>query len=75
MCNINYHLEHHLFPAVPWYNLPKLHRLLEPEYRRAGASSYRSYSAFFYDSIKAGWAGNLPNGRLIPAETRHAIGC
>ena len=23
--NINYHLEHHLFPGVPFYNLPKLH--------------------------------------------------
>ena len=27
-CNVGYHLEHHLFPSVPFYNLPKLHRLL-----------------------------------------------
>lgn len=27
-CNVNYHLEHHLFPSVPFYNLPKLHSLL-----------------------------------------------
>jgi fatty acid desaturase len=26
--NFNYHLEHHVFPFVPWYNLPKLHRHL-----------------------------------------------
>ncbi|MEO0688495.1 MAG: fatty acid desaturase family protein, partial [Cyanobacteria bacterium J06649_11] len=25
---VNYHLEHHLYPGVPFYNLPKLHRLL-----------------------------------------------
>ncbi len=25
---VNYHLEHHLFPGVPAYNLPKLHQLL-----------------------------------------------
>jgi len=75
MCNINYHLEHHLFPAVPWYNLPKLHRLLQEEYRRAGASSYSSYTAFFSDFIKTAWAGTIPNGRLIPEETRHALGC
>jgi fatty acid desaturase len=25
---INYHFEHHLFPAVPHYNLGRLHRLL-----------------------------------------------
>ena len=26
--NVGYHLEHHLYPAVPYYNLPKLHDLL-----------------------------------------------
>jgi fatty acid desaturase len=27
--HVNYHLEHHLYPAVPHYNLPTLHRLLQ----------------------------------------------
>jgi len=27
--NVNYHIEHHLFTFVPWYNLPKVHRLLK----------------------------------------------
>ena len=26
--NVGYHLEHHLYPGVPYYNLPKLHQLL-----------------------------------------------
>ena len=26
--NINYHIDHHLFPSVPYYNLPKLHQIL-----------------------------------------------
>lgn len=26
--NIHYHLEHHWYPGVPWYNLPKLHAAL-----------------------------------------------
>lgn len=26
--NVGYHLEHHLYPGVPFYNLPKLHELL-----------------------------------------------
>lgn len=26
--HVGYHLEHHLYPAVPFYNLPKLHQLL-----------------------------------------------
>ena len=29
--NINYHLDHHLFPAVPYYKLPELHKLLMTE--------------------------------------------
>ncbi len=33
---VNYHLDHHLFPGVPFYNLPRLHQRLlqEPIYRR-----------------------------------------
>jgi fatty acid desaturase len=27
--HVNYHLEHHLYPAVPHYHLPCLHRLLQ----------------------------------------------
>ena len=29
--NMNFHAEHHMYSAVPFYNLPKLHRLLEPD--------------------------------------------
>lgn len=33
--NINYHLEHHLYPGVPFYNLPALQKLLltDPGYK------------------------------------------
>jgi fatty acid desaturase len=27
--NITYHLEHHLYPRVPFFKLPAVHRLLE----------------------------------------------
>ena len=32
--NVGYHLEHHLYPGVPFYHLPKLHKMLmeQPEY-------------------------------------------
>jgi fatty acid desaturase len=30
LLNENYHLEHHLFPEVPSYNLPRLRALLQP---------------------------------------------
>ena len=34
--NINFelHIEHHLYPAIPWYNLPALHRLCCPSTKR-----------------------------------------
>ncbi|MDJ0614813.1 MAG: fatty acid desaturase family protein [Rhizobiaceae bacterium] len=43
--NVNYHSEHHLYPGVPFYNLPALHkRLMEnPDYRNA-AHITRGYS-------------------------------
>ena len=30
--NMNYHIEHHMFAAVPFYNLPKLHGLVAPDF-------------------------------------------
>ena len=29
--NVSYHLEHHLYPGVPFYNLPALHQMLMEE--------------------------------------------
>ncbi len=57
--NLNYHLEHHLFPGVPWYNLPKVHRVLLDDYEAAGASIYRSYTRFLFDAFRSGIHGNL----------------
>ena len=58
--NLNYHLEHHLFPGVPWYNLPKVHRILRDDYAAAGASIYRSYTRFLFDAFRAGVHGVVP---------------
>jgi len=38
----NFHLEHHYFPGVPFYNLPRLQRLLMPFYEKRGIVA-RSY--------------------------------
>jgi MocE subfamily Rieske [2Fe-2S] domain protein len=29
--NMGYHVEHHMFPMVPYYNLPKLHQLVKAD--------------------------------------------
>jgi fatty acid desaturase len=73
MNNLNYHLDHHLFPGVPWYNLPKLHALLREEYVAAGSSIYPSYTAFLIDFLKVTWSGYVPDVRLIPAHLREDV--
>lgn len=35
--HVNHHVEHHLYPAVPHYHLPQLHRLLQARGALAGA--------------------------------------
>ena len=29
---MNFHIEHHMFAAVPFYNLPRLHRLVAADF-------------------------------------------
>lgn len=52
--NINYHIGHHSYPGVPWYNLQKLHALMLPEITRVGASIERSYFAIFLHALRHG---------------------
>ena len=64
LTNSNYHLEHHLVPGMPWYNLPKLHTLMEEEYIKAGAFNYKTYWQFMWDAVRIGVHGLAPE--LVP---------
>ncbi|HSP13281.1 MAG TPA: fatty acid desaturase [Thermoanaerobaculia bacterium] len=44
----NYHLEHHYFPGVPFYNLPKLQKLLMPFYAKRGIAAH-SYGELVWE--------------------------
>jgi fatty acid desaturase len=44
----NYHIEHHYFPRVPFYNLAALHRELKPIFERH-PMRVRSYGGLLYD--------------------------
>jgi fatty acid desaturase len=42
--NVNYHIEHHFFPSVPFFRLPHLHELLQSNAEFAGTAYItRSY--------------------------------
>jgi len=62
MCNENYHLEHHLFPRVPWYNLGRLHDLLHDQLEQRGAPFIRSYWSFVVEFAVGSWSRS-PWGR------------
>ncbi len=48
--NVHYHHEHHIFPNIPWYNLPELNRLVSDNVIKVNTSKvYRNgyFSAAF----------------------------
>ncbi|MEJ7730862.1 MAG: fatty acid desaturase [Polyangiaceae bacterium] len=51
---LNYHLDHHLFPRVPGYNLPALHRRIRPVLLERGAPIYDGYLAVMVAALRAG---------------------
>jgi fatty acid desaturase len=63
LLNENYHLEHHLFPEVPSYNLPRLHTLLRT--RLPHTVEARSYSRFL-----AGFVARFLHGDESPMGIR-----
>jgi fatty acid desaturase len=63
--NINYHIGHHVYPGVPWYNLQKLHAAMAPEIARRGAVVDHSYLAVFWHACLRG-----PESRARNAQAR-----
>lgn len=52
--NINWHIGHHIYPRVPWYNLVELHELLRKDIEAQGGIVDRSYIAVFIDALRRG---------------------
>lgn len=51
---LNYHLDHHLFPRVPGYNLPALHARIRPALEARGAPLYDGYAKVMIAALLAG---------------------
>ena len=41
--NMNYHVEHHMFPMVPFHQLPKLHETIKHDLPRPNTSVFEAY--------------------------------
>ncbi len=41
--NMNYHVEHHMFPMVPYYRLPELHEVCKADYPMPNRSFWDGY--------------------------------
>ena len=46
--NMNYHVEHHIFPTVPYYNLPALHREIKAYLPPPRPSMFAAYREVFH---------------------------
>lgn len=41
--NMNYHIEHHMYPMVPYHKLPQLHELLKDDFPATSTSMWQAY--------------------------------
>jgi len=70
--NINYHIGHHVYPAVPWYNLQKLHAALLPEIARTRAVVDPSYFGVFLKACCRGPESVERNAEILSHRAKRA---
>ncbi len=49
--NVNYHIEHHLYVGIPFYNLPKAHQLLHARGALPKKNLYRNYNEILKELV------------------------
>ena len=64
--NMHYHIEHHMFPMVPYYNLPELHEILKPQLPKPYRSILEVYREMIPDLIKQGKDPDFYTKRELP---------
>jgi len=60
--NMNYHMEHHMFPMVPYYNLPTLHEEIKHDCPAAAPS----FMAAIRETLYALWKERKDPSYIVP---------
>ncbi len=66
--NMNYHLEHHMFPLVPYHTLPKLHALIKADLPTPYHGLLEAYREIIPAMLPPGQGSGLPR----QAQAAHA---
>jgi fatty acid desaturase len=67
---LNHHLDHHLFPRVPGYNLARLHARIRPALLAQGACVFDSYLQVMWRALRAGPSVVDEDVRLVTLERK-----
>lgn len=65
--NMNYHIEHHMFPLVPYYKLPQLHEVCKPDFPAPNTSLWDGYREMIPALWKQRTAPDFYVRRPLPA--------
>ncbi len=72
--NMNYHVEHHMFPAVPYHALPKLHEEIKDQLAPPNPNTWHAYAeiidAFKHQRVDPDW--EIPNRQIPDVPGRRA---
>ena len=65
--HMEYHVEHHMFPSVPSYNLPKLSNLIKDQLPKANTSLYDAYKEILPAIIKQHKDNSFYITKIVPS--------
>jgi fatty acid desaturase len=68
--NMNYHVEHHMFPMVPYHALPKLHELIKHDLPAPNPSMWHAYKEVWPVLLKQLQYENFYLKRELPPTAR-----
>ena len=64
--NMQYHIEHHTFPQIPFYNLPKLHKLIKNQLPKSNNGLIDAYKEIIPAMIKQSKDSSYNIEKMLP---------